>query len=185
MPVAWHFHLTEGPDGQQISPDLLADLEPVLKRAIERKLLFIIDWHHFEDLNHDPAKHQNRFIGGWKAIARQFKSWPTGLFFELLNEPCEKLTTEAVNPIYQETIAAVRAIDAKRMIVVSPGSWGDLGESGALNTADHASRACYLKDVRTLAEERKIPWTLWEWKSGFGYWDPETNRPLFGSSLME
>ena len=60
-----------------------------------------------------------------------------------------------------------------------------LGEFGAHQTGDHASRSRYLRDVRTLAEERGIPWTLWEWKAGFGYWNPRTNRPNFREPLMD
>ena len=60
-----------------------------------------------------------------------------------------------------------------------------LGEFGAHNPGDHASRSRYLRDVRDLAEQRNIPWTLWEWKSGFGYWDPRNNQPLFRDSLFE
>ena len=60
-----------------------------------------------------------------------------------------------------------------------------LGEFGSHNTADMESRKRYLRDVRTLSEERGIPWTLWEWKAGFGYWNPETNQPRFRESLFE
>ncbi len=292
VPVAWHFYLKPGKQGLQISPALLADLEPVLQRALDRKLAVLLDWHHFDDFTTAPADHLGTFIGGFEAIARHFKSWPPGLFLELLNEPRDALTTEAANPIYQKTIAAIRAIDAKRIIVVSPGQWGQvgeldklrlpdgdervivtvhcyepfyfthqgagwtqlqdlrgivypgppptpyqipatlrensglrafidgynslpgdqnpssartiretldaarawslyfgrpihLGEFGCHNPGDHDSRARYLRDVRTLAETRHIPWALWEWKAGFGYWDPQTNRPRFHHSLFE
>ena len=60
-----------------------------------------------------------------------------------------------------------------------------LGEFGAYSAADSASRGRYLRDVRRLAEERDIPWTLWEWKAGFGYWDPEKNEARFHDSLFE
>jgi hypothetical protein len=60
-----------------------------------------------------------------------------------------------------------------------------LGEFGAHHVADHQSRSRYLKDVRALAEARGIPWTLWEWKAGFGYWDPENNVARFRASLFE
>ena len=60
-----------------------------------------------------------------------------------------------------------------------------LGEFGAHQAGDLESRARYLRDVRTLAEERGIPWTLWEWKAGFGYWDASTQQPIFRKSLMD
>ena len=293
VPVAWHFHLKpKAGGGMAIDPALLSELEPVLRRALDRKLHILLDWHHFNDLTKDPAAHTQRFIEGWEAIARHFQDWPPGLFFELLNEPCDALTTEKANPIYQETIAAIRRTNPARILVVSPGHWGvagelqnlrlpdgddriivtihcydpfqfthqgagwvgyqalhgivypgppatplelpdslrenaglrdfteryntlpaadnpssaqgirqaldlardwslhfgrpvHLGEFGAHNPGDDESRARYLRDVRTLAEERHIPWALWEWRSTFGYWDPENQRPRFRASLIE
>lgn len=292
VPVAWHFHLQPGANGLVIAPALLSDLEPVLRRAFDKKLHVLLDWHHFNDFTTAPADHRERFIAGWQAITRHFKSWPPGLFYELLNEPNGALTTELANPIYQQTIAAIREIDPDRFIVVSPGQWGQvgeldklrlpdaderlivtihcyepfhfthqgaawtgfqnlrgivypgppatpyqlpaalrdnagvrsfvdgyntlpgeqnpssargvretldaarawsqhcgrpihLGEFGNHKVGDHASRARHLRDVRTLAEARQIPWTLWDWKASFAYWDQTTNRPLFHGSLFE
>ena len=292
VPVAWHFHLKPTAGGFEIDPRLLAELEPVLRRAIDRKLRVFLNWHHFNDFTREPAANLNRFTGGWEAIARNFQSWPSGLFFELLNEPCDALTTVVINPIYQQTIAAIRKTNADRILVVSPGNWGivgeldklrlpdaddrilvtihcyepfhfthqgagwvglqklrgiiypgppatpfqvpdslrenagvrsfvegyntlpgdrnpcsprairelldaarewsleygrpvHLGEFGAHGAGDTASRGRYLRDVRMLAEARDIPWTLWEWKSGFGYWDPGKNQPRFRASLFE
>jgi endoglucanase len=292
VPVAWHYHLKSGAAGWEISPTLLADLEPVLRRALDKNLHVLLNWHHFDALTSDPAANHERFTAGWQAIARHFQAWPPGLFLELLNEPCAALTTAAANPIYQKTCAAIRAIDPKRILVVSAGNWGQvseldqlrlpdaddriivtihcyepfhfthqganwvqlqnlrgiiypgpppqpyqipeslrdnaavrafiedyntlpasqnpcsaravmqaldgarewsqyfgrpihLGEFGCHNVGDPASRSRYLKDVRTLAEARHIPWTLWEWKASFGYWDPATNQARFRHSLFD
>jgi endoglucanase len=292
VPVAFHRHLQAGDSGMELSPALLADLEPVLRRAMDRKLAVLLDWHHFDDFTADPEKHLQRFVSGWECIARHFRDWPPGLFLELLNEPQGKLNTLALGPVYQKTIASIRTIDPKRIIVASPGMWGNageldqlhlpdnddriivtihcyepfhfthqgagwvglqdlkglvypgppatplavppslkdnpgivssiaayntkptaenpisakgiretldlavewskrfgrpvhLGEFGAHQSGDDASRARYLRDVRRLAEERKIPWTLWEWKAGFGYWNPQSNTPRFRKELIE
>lgn len=292
VPVAWHHHLKSAARGLEIDAALLAQLEPVLRLALEKKLCVLLDWHHFNELTHAPSDHSDRFVAGWDAIARHFRSWPPGLFFELLNEPCNGLSAEVANPLYQKTIAAIRQTNPQRIILVSPGDYGavrelaklrlpdederiavtfhtyapyhfthqgagwaglqawkgvrypgppavalrvpdslrgnaglvafaesyntlpgeqnpcsrrpvrelldaarewsehfgrpvHLGEFGAHDAADDASRARYLRDVRALAEERRIPWTVWEWKSGFGYWDPSAERPRFRQSLFE
>ncbi len=292
VPVGFHFYLKQGKDGMELSKSFLDELEPVLRRALDRKLTVLLDWHHFNDLTTAPDQNLSRFIAGWECIARHFKSWPSGLYFELLNEPHDAMTTEVCNQIYPKTIAAIRRIDPARIIVASPGSWGGineleklrlpddddriivtvhcyepfhfthqgagwvgfqalkgviypgppatplqvpeslkgnpgvcqfiesyntlpadrnpcsaksvrlmldavqawsiefgrpvhLGEFGAHNIGDDASRGRYLHDVKSLAEERKIPWTLWEWKSSFGYWEPKTNQPRFRAALFE
>ncbi|MCP5531859.1 MAG: cellulase family glycosylhydrolase [Akkermansiaceae bacterium] len=291
VPVAWHFRLTMRDGKAGIDPVFLAEIEPVLRRALDRKLRVMLNWHHFNDLTGDPAAHRARFIAGWEAICRRFKNWPPELYLELLNEPHSALAGETLNSLYQETVSALRAIDPDRILVASPGHWGavrsldllrlpdddriivtvhcydpfqfthqgagwvglqglrgviypgppeqalelppaladnhgvaafldayntrpaatnpsgpgpvrealevarewssrfgrpvHLGEFGAYQVADDASRARYLRDVRRLAEERSIPWTLWEWKAGFGYWDPTTKQPRFRAALMK
>jgi endoglucanase len=292
VPVAFHRHFQQTDSGMVLSPALLAELEPVLRRALERKLAILLDWHHFHDFCKDPSKHLVRFVSGWECISRHFNDWPPGLFYELLNEPTGALSGEILNTAYQKSITGIRRADPKRIIVVSPGSWGGvreldklrlpdgderivvtihcyepfhfthqgagwvgfqelkgiiypgpprlplvvptslkdnsgvcafiaayntlptmenpcsprgiretldlagqwsrhfgrpvhLGEFGAHHTGDDASRARYLRDLRTLAEERKIPWTLWEWKSSFGYWNPVENHPRFRKELIE
>lgn len=292
VPVAWHFRMKEADGGIEIDPAFLAEIDPVLRRAIDRKLHVMLNWHHFDDLTRDPAAHRARFIAGWRAIATHFKDWPEGLSFELLNEPHGPLGGDTLNALYQDTVSALRAIGARRTLVVSPGQWGNfrelerlrlpddddgiivtihcydpfhfthqgagwvdlaalrgviypgppetplqlpaalaenggvrgfvdaynrqpaatnpagprpirealdfarewsqrfgrpvhLGEFGAYQAGDEASRRRYLRDVRALAEERAIPWALWEWKAGFGYWDPSADKPRFREELMK
>ena len=55
VPVAWHFNMKPGANGLEIDPALLTDLEPVLRRALEKKLHVLLDWHHFDELTDDPA----------------------------------------------------------------------------------------------------------------------------------
>jgi endoglucanase len=292
VPVSWSYHLAKVDGRVQIDPKLLADLEPVLRRALEKGLTVLLNWHHYEELNSDPTHHRSDFVAGWETIARHFKSWPPQLYLEILNEPHDALTTELTNSLHEETLASIRKIDPQRIILVSPGNWGGiqelerirlpdgddrlivtvhcyepfyfthqgagwvhlaklrgitypgppkvpfslpesfkdhagvrsfvndynrlpadqnpcsanavrdmldlarewstefgrpihLGEFGSHHLADQDSRARYARDVRTLAEERGIPWTLWDWKAGFNYWDSKTNRGLFKAELFD
>lgn len=292
VPVAWHHGLHTADGRTEIDPAFCKDLEQVVRRALDRNLVVLLDWHHFKDLTKDPASHRKRFVAGWQAIARRYRDWPPTLYFELLNEPCDQLEGEVLNAIYQETIPAIRNIDPERTLVASPGRWGNageldrlrlpdgddriivtihcydpfhfthqgagwvglqdlrgvvypgppanplrlpaslagndgvrsfleaynsrpaatnpsgpagirrslelasgwsrhfgrpilLGEFGAHHAADDRSRSRYLRDVRRIAAELSIPWTLWEWKAGFGYWDPQQQTPRFRPALME
>jgi endoglucanase len=53
-----------------------------------------------------------------------------------------------------------------------------LGEFGAFEKADPASRVRYYKDMRTTAERLGFGWAIWDWKAGFKYWD--NNKPVQG-----
>lgn len=292
IPVAWHHHMTKtAADTYEIKPGLLAELDPVIQRAIEKNLHILLDWHHFYELDKDPAGYRQQFVKGWHTIATHYKDASPLLFFELLNEPHDKLTTELLNPIQAEAIAAIRGIHPQRVIFLSTGDWGKieeldklilpdddklvvtvhcyepfifthqasswtylkdlknitypgppatpvslpeslkdnrhvadlvnryntvqgidnpsspqkmlllldaakrwsdhfgrpihLGEFGAIDSADADSRARYVKDVKEAAESRGIPWTLWDWKARFAYWDHKKGQPLLRGAIFE
>lgn len=287
VPVAWHFHLKDG----TISPKLLAELEPVLKRALQRKLTVIVNWQHFEALCTDPEKNRAAFVDGWKAVASHFKDWPPELYLELVNEPNGALDHETLTAIHAEGIAAIRSVSPQRILLADPPQWaavpgldrfflpdgddriivtihsyepfqfthqqaewvkyGDLknitypgppsspvpmpeslrdnaglaawldgyntkkgsdnpctaatfelllddavawskhfgrpihiGEFGCYQKADPASRARYVRDFRQAAEKRGLPWAMWDWKAGFGYWDEGSKKPLLREALF-
>ena len=119
VPVAWHFHLQDG----TISPKLLAELEPILKRALQRKLTVIVNWQHFEALCTEPEKNRAAFVAGWKAVARHFKDWPPELYFELVNEPNGALDHEVLTAIHAEGIAAIRSVSPQRILLADPPQW--------------------------------------------------------------
>ena len=287
VPVAWHYHLQDG----AISPKLLAGLEPVLKRALERKLTILLSWHHFEALCNEPEKNRATFVAGWRTVANHFKDWPPELYLELLNEPNGALDHETLTTIHAEGIAAIRSVSPRRILLADPPQWaavpgldrfflpdGDdriittihsyepfqfthqqaewvkysdlrnitypgppatpvplpdslrdnaglaawldayntrpgsdnpctaatfegllddavawskhfgrpihIGEFGCYQKADPASRARYVRDFRQAAEKRGLPWAMWDWKAGFGYWDEASKKPLLRDALF-
>jgi endoglucanase len=287
VPVAWHFHLEDG----TIKPALLRQLEPVLKRALDRKLTVLLNWHHYKALEAEPEKHRAAFVAGWKAIATHFKDWPAGLYLELLNEPNAELDHEVLTRVHGDAIAAIRGVVPQRILLVNPPQWaavpgldrlflpdGDdriivsvhsyepfqfthqraswvnyqdlrgisypgppptpvavpdslrdnagliawieayntrkgsdnpctaatfetllddavawsrhfgrpihIGEFGCYKEADPASRDRYVRDFRRAAEKRGLPWAMWDWKAGFGYWDEQNQRPVLREALF-
>ncbi len=51
-----------------------------------------------------------------------------------------------------------------------------MGEFGSFGKADMTSRARWTRFVRDTAEQHDLPWLYWEFCSGFGAYDPETNQ---------
>jgi endoglucanase len=54
------------------------------------------------------------------------------------------------------------------------------GEFGAYTTADQESRVHYYEAWRQALDAAGIGWAIWDWKSGFNYWDAKTQQPLPG-----
>lgn len=287
VPVAWQYRLK----GDAIDPAFVAEIEPMLRHALSKRLRVILNWQHFDELSHDPEGRRGEFINGWRIIAAHFKDWPPGLMFELINEPNTQMDGAVMASIYQEAITTIRRTNPERTIMVDPPQWAScgtldrlllpendanlivsihcydpfefthqgadwvglselrgiaypgppaaplslhaslrgspdrvawardynrlptaenpcsvktierifdeavawsehfgrpihLGEFGSNRLADPASRSRYSRDVRITAEARHLPWVLWEWKAGFGYWDPETKQPLLREALF-
>ena len=136
VPVAWHLYFDE----DQIGGALLKELEPVLRRAIDRGLFVLLDWHHFEALCEDPETHRREFVDGWKRIASHFADWSPQLFFELLNEPNGALGEGVLNGIHAEALAGIRESNPKRIVVMNPGGWSVVGSLGRLCLPDDDDR---------------------------------------------
>jgi endoglucanase len=54
------------------------------------------------------------------------------------------------------------------------------GEFGAYTKADQESRAHFYGAFRQALDEVGIGWAIWDWKSGFNYWDAKSQQPLPG-----
>ena len=61
-----------------------------------------------------------------------------------------------------------------------------LGEFGAFSKADMESRARWTNFVARTAEKHHVPWSYWEYCSGFGVYDPKANafRPELLHALI-
>ncbi len=136
VPVAWHFHFEDG----KIGGDLLGELEPVIRRALQRELVVLLDWHHFEALCESPGERKDEFVEGWRRIAGHFSDWPPRLFFELLNEPNGALGGDVLNDVHAAALAGIRESNPKRIVVVNPGHWATVGALGALRIPDDEDR---------------------------------------------
>lgn len=55
-----------------------------------------------------------------------------------------------------------------------------LGEFGAFTKADEQSRVNFYTAFRKAVEAQKIGWCIWDWNSGFRYWDEANHRPMPG-----
>ncbi len=54
------------------------------------------------------------------------------------------------------------------------------GEFGAFMRADQESRAHYYQAMRQALDAAGFGWAIWDWKSGFNYWDAKAQQPLPG-----
>lgn len=107
----------------EISPRFLSRIDWVIGEALSRDLAVVIDMHHYEEIMEAPAAHANRLVELWRQIATRYRKLPPAVVFEILNEPRGNLTADIWNPILARTIAAIRAIDPDRTLIIEGANW--------------------------------------------------------------
>jgi len=286
VPIGWHLYAGPAPD-YTLSPEIFGKVDFVVTNLLAEKIAVMINIHHFNELDHDPAGATDEFLAIWRQIAAHYQKFSKDLVFELDNEPHENATTALMNPIYARTIAEIRETNPHRTIVVEPGGWGGidelknlvlppdenvivsvhcydpflfthqgagwagadsqqtgfifpgpppqplqpnpayhlkpwvlkrindynslaadknpvsavaftgrlkyvhdwsdyygrpvhLGEFGAYTKGDQVSRANFYAAFRQACEQEHMGWCIWDWNSGFRYWDEKLQQPLPG-----
>ena len=124
----------------------------------------------------------------YRATGIQFPGPPKTPF---VADPKVKLTQLAFDRIHKyNTLPADKNPSGPRTflsMIHKAKAWSDqsgrpvhFGEFGAIMNADQASRARYYEAMRQALEAAGMGWAIWDWKSGFNYWDPKTQQPLPG-----
>lgn len=110
----------------RLDPAWLKTLDQVVEAALAQKLTVILDEHDFNTCGEDPAACKPRLIAFWKQIGARYKNAPDGVVFELLNEPCKKLTDEVWNAWIAELLPIVRADNPTRNVIIGPAFWNNI-----------------------------------------------------------
>ena len=127
IPAGFHHYTGPAPE-YTIAPAFFKKVDALLEAAKAQKLGAVLNIHHFDPLNDDPAGEKPRFLAIWRQIAERYADSPDSVGFELLNEPHTKATTEVMNGIYAEAIAIIRKTNPKRTIFVGPSRWNQATE---------------------------------------------------------
>jgi endoglucanase len=140
IPIRWSAHAgKEAP--YEIDAEFFKRINWAVEQGLSRKLLVVLNVHHYEEMDKDPAKHLPRLLALWKQIAEHYRDQSDRLLFELMNEPHDKLTDELWNDTVPQLLKAIRASNPKRMVIVGPASWNNL---------DHLDKLELPKDDRRL-----------------------------------
>jgi len=104
----------------------LDTLDWAVKNALANDLMVILDLHNFTDFAKDPVGLKPRFLAFWKQIAPRYKDAPSGVVFEILNEPNGKLTPELWKEYLREALAIIRETNPTRTVIVGPPFWNGI-----------------------------------------------------------
>jgi endoglucanase len=249
LPVRWSAYAAETAP-YTIKPTMFERIDQILNQAEAAGLKVVLDIHHYDEFYPNPKAHHERLIGLWQQIATHYQDRSSNLYFEVLNEPTDKVNPHIWDTIFNDCLVTIRRTNPARPVVVGPVNWNNihavpllqlppddnlivtfhyydpfnfthqgaewqsppppvgiawngtdadkqkladdfakavdwaktnhrplyLGEFGAYNKADLASRAKWTKAIRDVATKHQITWCYWEFCAGFGVYDPSSNN---------
>ncbi len=125
LPIQWSLHAALSPP-YTIDPKFFERVDRALDQALAHKLSVVIDVHHYYEMDSDPNQQFPRLLGLWQQIATHFRGRPAQVFFELLNEPHDKLSDEVWNPMVAQLLSVIRKTNPERAVIVGAAPWNGL-----------------------------------------------------------
>ncbi|MBN1798871.1 MAG: glycoside hydrolase family 5 protein [Spirochaetales bacterium] len=143
IPIRWSNHAADDPP-YTIDAGFLARVDWAVNEALTEGFITIINIHHYEEIMSDPAGHKDRFLALWSQIADHFKDYSANLYFEILNEPNDQLTTALWNQYLNEAITLIRGSGGSndtRKLIVGTANWGGISSLNDLTIPTAAQDA--------------------------------------------
>ena len=131
IPIKWSAHASKQ-NPFTVNPAFFNRVDEVVSWSLEAGLNAIVDFHHYDELTANPSEHKDRWLGIWGQISVHFKNAPDSIFFELLNEPHDKLTSDLWNRYLTEAIDLIRQDNPTRMIISGPVNWNAFDQLNVL-----------------------------------------------------
>lgn len=140
IPTKWSAHAAKDAP-YTIDSAFMARVDHVIRTARAAGLTVVLNVHHYDEIDQEPAVHRERFAGLWKQIAEHFAPFDEGLQFELYNEPNTKHTAADWNLNLAGALKEVRAHNPTRAVHIGGVQW---------------NRVSTLKDLQLPADDRHI-----------------------------
>jgi endoglucanase len=109
-----------------LRPAWLETLDWAVQNAQAQGLLVILDCHEYGAMGDNPEANKEKFLSFWRQLSAHCQNAPDGVLFEVLNEPCKKLTPELWNQYLREALAVIREKNPTRTVIAGPAFWNSI-----------------------------------------------------------
>ncbi len=140
IPTKWSAHAAKEPP-YAIDPAFVARVDHVVRTALAAGLQVVLNVHHYDELDQEPARHRERYAALWRQIAAHFASFPDALQFELYNEPNTNHSASEWNLNLAAALREVRVLNPHRTVQVGGVEW---------------NQVTTLKDLRLPKDDRNL-----------------------------
>jgi endoglucanase len=136
LPVRWSGRAGLAPP-YQIEPTFMARVRHIVGLARAAGLNVILNDHHFDALHKDPDANRDRLAGIWRQVGVAFADQPREhVWFEIANEPNDKLTNANLLATLTPALAAIRASNPDRPVIIGGEFWSGISSLATLTLPD-------------------------------------------------
>ena len=136
MPVNWSRHLEKDGSGT-INAAWLDLVQKKVDEALAADLTVVMNSHYFETVHSDPDIGGKMLAKAWEQIALRFAAYPENrLFFEIENEPHDKLNNSNLMETLGASLTAIRASNPTRTVVIGGENWSGVDSLATLELPD-------------------------------------------------
>ncbi|QDT66584.1 glycoside hydrolase family 5 protein [Calycomorphotria hydatis] len=125
IPIRWSAHADISAP-YTIDAEFFERVDHVIDQALAADLAVVINVHHYEQIHSAPGEHITRFLRLWVQIADRYQNLPEKVYFELLNEPYNKLNAKRWNDLLVPALKTVRANNPNRLVIIGPARWNNI-----------------------------------------------------------
>jgi endoglucanase len=138
IPVRWSDKTGDAPD-YKIDARWMARVTTVVDQALAAHLNVILNDHHFDALDTEPAANSAKLAAIWTHVAAHFADRPTKtLWFEIENEPHANLDNANLMATLARALAAIRKGNPDRPVVIGGENWSGIDSLATLTLPDDA-----------------------------------------------
>lgn len=128
----WFTHSASTPP-HAVDKIWMTRVSKVVDQALGAGLNVILDSHNFELVHKDPEAASPWLAAVWEQIGRNFADRPVGhLWFEIENEPHDKLTNANLMQTLNPALAAIRRSNPDRPVIIGGDGWSSVDSLATL-----------------------------------------------------
>jgi endoglucanase len=125
LPVRFSGHMQTLPP-YKIDPEFLTQVDEMVNAGLQNELVIILDVHHYAEIMKNPTEQEARFLALWRQLSEHYQTYSKNLYFELLNEPSDRLNKDAWNLLLTKAVQVVRQKDPVRKILIDASEYSDI-----------------------------------------------------------
>jgi endoglucanase len=136
LPTKWSSHVAIEPP-YTLDAKFADRVAWAVDQATANRLNIILNVQHYEELDSHPEDHAQRMVGIWENLAERYRDRPDSVYFELYNEPHDKLTEAKWNELVPRLLHVVRKTNPTRPVIIGPGQWNAVRALNRLELPSH------------------------------------------------